>query len=444
MTQPKTLQAKIDQAGSPMKALWRPGAPPWHPPVVAREFVGWAKEQSASYQAVTLSDLSFHMRDLVVEGPDAKRLLARCSINNYEKFVDGQAKQFVAVTENGHAIADGILLRVRSDKYVLTGPSSSQNWVLFNAQCGNFDVKFVDNPSADYFKGPQMFFRFQIQGPKALDLVAKVFGGPLPHTKFFHSTEVKLGGRTFRALRHGMAGQAGYEFIGDHGDHQLVRDAFMSAGEEFGLVPIGAFAYATNNLESGWIPTPVAGIYTDAKLRTYREWLSAFTYEANHPLHGSYFSENIEDYYSLPHELGYGRLIDLEHDFVGRDALAKVRDDDNLRTKVTLVLDPAEAKRLLGEPNGYFLSNAIYRVEANGRLVGTGWGASHQARRGTVLALALINKSHAATGTVVEFIYGEHPGPGTDPHADLGFQRIRATVAPSPYDAYARTEYRKN
>jgi vanillate/3-O-methylgallate O-demethylase len=39
-------------------------------------------------------------------------------------------------------------------------------------------------------------------------------------------------------------------------------------------------------------------------------------------------------------------------------------------------------------------------------------------------------------------VWGEHPGPATDTDADLGFPGIRATVAPAPYDAHARTLYR--
>lgn len=41
-------------------------------------------------------------------------------------------------------------------------------------------------------------------------------------------------------------------------------------------------------------------------------------------------------------------------------------------------------------------------------------------------------------------VWGGHPGPGTAPHADLGFPRIRATVQPAPYDAHARTQYRRS
>jgi vanillate/3-O-methylgallate O-demethylase len=61
---------------------------------------------------------------------------------------------------------------------------------------------------------------------------------------------------------------------------------------------------------------------------------------------------------------------------------------------------------------------------------------------GAVLALAVLNKRYAAPGNQVTVSWGEHPGPGTAPDADLGFPRIRATVAPAPYNEYARTTYR--
>ena len=50
----------------------------------------------------------------------------------------------------------------------------------------------------------------------------------------------------------------------------------------------------------------------------------------------------------------------------------------------------------------------------------------------------------AAPGTQVTVTWGEHPGAGTPADADLGFPKIRATVAPAPYDAYAATRYRRH
>jgi len=63
---------------------------------------------------------------------------------------------------------------------------------------------------------------------------------------------------------------------------------------------------------------------------------------------------------------------------------------------------------------------------------------------GAVLAQTLIDAEHATPGTEVTVVWGEHPGAGTDPEADLGFPRIRATVQPSPFNQHARTLYRRD
>jgi vanillate/3-O-methylgallate O-demethylase len=109
------------------------------------------------------------------------------------------------------------------------------------------------------------------------------------------------------------------------------------------------------------------------------------------------------------------------------------------------VLDPADVRRVLGDDHGY-LTYARHRVElpSSGALVGLTHQTATLDPAGTILALTLIDTEHATPGTPVEVVWGEHPGPGTDPEADLGFPRIRATVAPAPYDAHARTEYRRH
>ena len=84
--------------------------------------------------------------------------------------------------------------------------------------------------------------------------------------------------------------------------------AILEAGSEFGLLAVGARAYSSNTLESGWIPSPLPAIYTGEELRPYREWLGADSYEATNAMAGSFVSDNIEDYYLNPWELGYGSL----------------------------------------------------------------------------------------------------------------------------------------
>ncbi|MDH7639285.1 aminomethyl transferase family protein [Sphingomonas sp. MAHUQ-71] len=440
---PMSLQQAIDAAGSPMGVVWKPNAKAWEVPVIAPEYVGWREEQAAWRDNVAISDLSHHMWDLWIEGPDALRLLKDYSANNYENFVVGQAKQFVPVTARGNLITDGILMRDAEERFNLSGVPASQSWIRYQGETGGYDVKMTVDPDSGLRKeGEPIVFRYQIQGPNAMPLVEALFGGPLPQTKFFHSTPVELGGARFRAFRHGMAGMPGYEFIGDWRDAAFVKDAIMKAGEAFGLVHVGGKAYYTNGIESGWIPTPTPGVFTDPELQPYREWLSVFSYEGQKPLHGSFYSDNIEDYYVSPFELGYGKSIAFNHDFCGRDALEKAKDDYP-RRKRTLIFDEADMVRVFGQPD-YFNSYGRYRLEAGGKTVGMSFQTGLIGPLNTILSLALVDADHAEPGTQVEFVWGEHPGPGNDPNADFGFQRLKATVAPSPFNEHARTAYRKD
>jgi len=442
-----SLQDGIDKAGSPIKLLWKPGAAPWTPEVVEREYAGWRQEQAAWHEGVALLNLSHHMFDMWIEGPDATRLLADHGVNNFENFALGQAKQYVPVTKDGNIVTDGILAREAENKYLLSGIPAAQHWVQYHAEKGGYDVAFATDASSAFRQGggdPKLF-RYQIQGPLAKDVVERAFSGPLPETKFFHSAPVALDGRHFRALRHGMAGQAGFEFIGPWEHAAYVHEAFLKAGEPFGLVQVGALAYTTPSVESGWIPSPVPGIYSDPDLREYREQLALFGIEGQRPLNGSYFSEDIEDYYASPYELGYGKMISFRHEFLGRDALVKAKEAVR-RTKVTLVFDADDVRELIGrgQDPGFVLTYARHRVENVTGLVGMTMQTASIDPVGTVLSLTLIDSAYAEPGTEVWVVWGEHPGPGTAPEADLGLPRIRATVRPAPFNQHARTLYRRN
>ncbi len=439
-----SLQQGIDQAGSPIRLLWKPDADPWKPPVVDDEYTGWAAEQDAWRTTVAISDLSYHMSDTFLRGSGAARLLSDVSANNIDTFAIGQAKQFIPVATDGNIITDGILLRESDESYVLSGVPAAQNWVTYHAGAGGYDVEFETDASMEYRFGENpRLFRLQVQGPHALDLVERAFGGPLPETKFFHSIPVELGGRRFRALRHGMAGQPGYEFIGSYDDHDAVKDALRAAGEPFGVELVGALSYSTNGIESGWIPTPTPAIYTDPSLAAYRQQLGLYTYEGQNALYGSLYSDDITDYYTSPWELGYGRSISFSHDFIGRDALRAAKDDVR-RTKVTLEFDAADAEQAFGDATGYLNDYGRQRIESGGGLIGTVFQTARIAPVGTVLGLGLVDSALSEPGTRVEVVWGDHPGHGTAPDADLGFPRIRATVQPAPYNEYARTAYRRD
>ena len=293
------------------------------------------------------------------------------------------------------------------------------------------------------------------QGPNAAKLMEKVTGAPVPDVKFFHMHSFTIAGKYVRALRHGMVGQPGFELFGPMAEGEAVKDAIVKAGHEFGLRLVGAKAYSSNTLESGWIPSPLPAIFTSPKMKAYREWLPADTWEAITSLGGSFYSENIEDYYLTPYDLGYGSMVKFDHDFVGRAALEEISKNPK-RKKVTLALDTADVMKAMGtmfekgNRAKYFdFPSAVYstwpydKVMKNGKTIGVSTWVGYSSNEGKMLTLAILENEHAQNGNQVTFVWGEQPGTGSKPNVESHVQvEIRATVAPVPYVEVAREAYR--
>ena len=90
-------------------------------------------------------------------------------------------------------------------------------------------------------------------------MIGKALGKAAPDLKFFNMTNVRIAGKAVRALRHGMAGQPGFEFFGPWDDYHAVHEALVRAGEEFGMRQVGGRAYSSNTLESGLDSFAAAG-----------------------------------------------------------------------------------------------------------------------------------------------------------------------------------------
>ncbi|MFV0244416.1 MAG: hypothetical protein ACK5IB_05275 [Qingshengfaniella sp.] len=179
-------------------------------------------------------------------------------------------------------------------------------------------------------------FRVQLQGPNALPLMKEVTNGTLPEIKFFHMGEFTIAGKTVRAVRHGMAGTPGFELYGAWDDQQAVREAVERIGEKYDLRKAGSLTYGTAAQESGWMPRPLPAIYESDTMAAYRRWIPAQSFEAAGSLGGSFISDKIADYYVEPFEVGYGNLVDFDHDFIGRAALEKIKPNQK-RRKMTLM-----------------------------------------------------------------------------------------------------------
>jgi vanillate/3-O-methylgallate O-demethylase len=456
---PSNLQEVIDASGNTVELLRNSQIGAYVYPVVPYEFSNWRREQRAWRETAVLFDQSHHMVNLFVRGPEAKKLLSETGINNVDDFPVDRAKQFVPTTPAGHVIGDGILFHLDDEEYVWVGRAPVANWLAYRAESGGYDVEIEKDdrsPSNPYGKAvTRKYWRFQIQGPNAWQVIEKVNGGPVEQLKFFRMSTMNVDGRQVRTLRHGMAGEPGLELFGPYETYDETREAILEAGSEFGLEPCGARAYASNTLESGWIPSPLPAIYTGEELRGYREWLPAQGYEATNALAGSFVSDDIEDYYLNPWELGYGQFVKLDHDFVGRDALAEI-DADQQRKKVTLAWNGEDVTQIFAslfetdeDPyqfldvpiSNYGASNFDSVLDADGDLVGLSLFTGYSANERLVLSLGTVDPA-VEIGDEVRVVWGE-PGGGTrkktvEPHRQL---EIRAIVSPVPYSEDARTSY---
>lgn len=452
----RNLEELLQTAGNPVKMLRNSQIGPYAFPVVRSEFSNWRDEQRAWKETCALFDQSHHMTDLYVEGPDALKLFADLGINTVKNFRVNLAKQFVACNHDGYVIGDAILFHLEENHFNLVGRPPAHNWVQYHAETGGYKVKVERDERSFVNQGRRKTYRYQIQGPNAVKTMEKVTGKAAPDIKFFHMDVFKVAGRDVRALRHGMVGQPGWELWGPWDDGDAVRDAIVAAGQEFGIRQVGARAYPTTCLESGWIPSPLPAVYTGEKMKAYRQWLSTKSYESMASLGGSFYSDRIEDYYLTPYDLGYGPFVKFDHDFVGREALEKMVNNQT-KKKVTLVWNGDDVERALGTlfhsggdavkyidlPLANYATLPFDRVMKDGKRVGVSTYTGYTYNERVMISLGVVDAAQSEPGTPVMLVWGEEGRGSSKPTVERHKQvEIRATVAAVPYAEVARVAYR--
>jgi vanillate/3-O-methylgallate O-demethylase len=450
----QSLEDLQQSAGSPADLARNSQIGPYVYPAVPSEFSNWRDEQRAWRETCALFDQSHHMTDLSIEGPDAIRLLSALGVNSFESFEPNKAKQFVACNPDGYVIGDGILFFLDENRLRLVGRPSAHNWVQYHAETDGYDVELKrDERTAVNPTGRRELYRYQLQGPTAMKLLEKVTDGPLPEIKFFNLGELVIAGRTVRALHHGMSGTSGLELFGPWEEGEEVRAALVEAGDEFGLRRVGSRVYATNTLESGWIPSPLPAVFTGEELEAYRRWLPAKGYEGTGSLGGSFYSDDIEDYYLTPHDLGYWPFVKFDHDFIGREALEEIADEPG-RRKVTLAWNGDDVARAMGTlfrkgdavkyidlPLSNYATWPYDKVLHDGEVVGLSTFSGYSYNERAQLSLAVVDVD-IELGTEVTLVWGEEGGGSAKPVVERHVQtELRAVVGPCPYSEVARTSY---
>jgi syringate O-demethylase len=458
----KTLQEKLDSAGNVVDFLRNQQTGPNVYPGVPSEYSNWRNEQAAWAKSAVLFNQSYHMVELYVRGPDAFALLEYLAINSFKNFAVNKAKQFVPVTPDGYVIGDVILFYLAENEFSLVGRAPAIEWVEFHAQYPKPDgskwnvTVERDERTALRSDGVRKNYRFQLQGPNAMKILGIAMGETPPDLKFFNMAHINIAGKDVIALRHGMAGQPGYELFGPWADYETVHGALVEAGKDDGLTLVGGRAYSSNTLESGWLPSPLPAFYTgdSQMMKDFRAWAGENSYAGKASIGGSYVPDSIEGYYLTPWDIGYGHIVKFDHEFVGREALERMAGETH-KTKVTLALDPEDVTRVISSnfakgdrakffefPSAVYSMHPFDEVKCDGKSIGVSTWIGYSSNEGAMLSLAMIDPEYAEFGKEVTLVWGEPNGgtskPTVEPHVQT---EIKAIVSPVPYSAVARNAY---
>ncbi len=403
--------------------------------VVPLEYSGWRNEvmswKTGCYLHCGLNP-SFTYR---VTGPDALRLFSDICVNGFSRFSVGSLRHAIMCNEEGLIVAHGVLLRLAEDEFLThyLGP-----WTDYKLKTGAY------NATGDFEHNG---FIFQLGGPRSLEILETATGDCLHDIAFARHRMSAIDAMPVRILRLGMAGTLAYEVHGEMGDVRGVYAALMKAGEPFGITKLGRMAYTMNHTENGF---PQQHIHFPAPSHEDPGFVDYLGEQMKHrpkPILTGSMGQEMRPRYRNPVEVGWARMIKLDHDFIGRAVLERElanpkRQMVTLEWKVEDVLDVYASQFRPGEPfapmewshsnqlrgRRHFHADQVIR---DGTAIGVSSGRIYSYHYRQMISLCSINAEYSALGTQVNVLWGD---PGTRQ------KEIRATVARFPYLAEERNE----
>lgn len=249
---------------------------------------GVIEEHLRTRNAAGLFDVS-HMGEFFVEGEDAIEFVNRLTTNDVTKLVDGQAHYSAFTREDGTVVDDLLVYRFFEDKLLLVvnAGTTEKDWDWITSHKGDENMTLT-NASAD-------FCQIAVQGPKALEIAQKLTETDLSAIKYYHFTFGEFDGVEAIISRTGYTGEDGFEIYADKEFAEQIWNKLLETGnygEENGILPCGLAARNTLRLESAM------------------------------SLYGHEISDEI-----TPLEANLGWICKLKTEFLGRDFLAKQKED---------------------------------------------------------------------------------------------------------------------
>ena len=249
----------------------------WEMPVQFSSILEEAKEVR---KGVGIFDVS-HMGRLFIEGPDAERFLNFLTTNNVEKLKEGEVQYSLILNERGGTVDDITVYKFSKDRFMVVVNAANRQKVLehFNNFKSDFDVSVSDRSGE--------LTQLAVQGPKAVELLKKIYPG-VENLRYY--TFGEFGGTVIS--RTGYTGEDGFEvYIPAEGGIELYQKLL-----KMGAKPCGLGARDILRIEAGF------------------------------PLYGHELGEDMD-----PREANLSKFIDLQKEFLGKEALLEREPKRKLR-----------------------------------------------------------------------------------------------------------------
>ena len=306
-------------------------------------------------------------RQVEITGPDATKFIQLLTPRDLSKLSVGQCKYVLIVNNEGGILNDPVLLRLKENHFWLSlADSDVLLWAQGVAINSGLDVK-ISEPDVS---------PLQLQGPNSGKIMEALFGENINDLKYYWLRELDLDGIPLVVSRTGWSSELGYElYLRDGSKGDELWEKIMSAGKKFGLKP--GHTSSIRRIEGGML-----SYHADADINTN------------------------------PYEVGLGRLVNLDIDanFIGKDALQKINNDGIKRKQVGVILD---CEPLTG-PNTTF-----WEITKDHQVVGKITSAVYSPRLKQNIALAMITIDQSEIGTVLD--------------VKMNDQVVKATVAEKPF-----------
>lgn len=397
------------------------------------EFTGWVDESMSWKETCYIGDWS-PMTKIRISGADALRFLSETTVNSYASFAIGQAKHAIFCNANGNVMGEGVLVRESDDSFYLTSGFAAP-WAQFLIEQGSYDLDVTDITTEITLQ--------QVQGPSSLELLEEVTGESLRDIRFMHMRTAKIDGMEVGILRQGMSGDIGFELHGKWEEGAAVYQRIFDAGQKHGIRRLGGRTKMVNHIEACF-PTPTVDFvpaWFDTGVEGFLEWVKSRAWRPvdffkNHS--GSVDTdERASELFRSPFDLGWGRNVKFDHQFIGADALRAQSEapDKTIRTLVwnaddvldvfaSLFSRESTPYKVFELPRGYLGEVAADRVILGGEDIGQTTSRCYSYYFREMISLAVIDAAHAEPGTEVEVLWGDTGGRQ---------KRIRARVETAPY-----------